>query len=216
MARGDSSDERLTGLSCRWCACPSPTLLSDAEGDLYLTQQQLCAAYILQFLDKLSLNYASAYTLIPDLGLRGQRYSWTASASNFGAVAWAIPTNFLLQKFPVGRYSGVMILIWGILLLCTAAARNFATIFALRFLLGMAEANIAPACMMICSMFYTRKEQPLRMCLFLSMNGAATALGSLIGFGLGHVKSDRVASWQLIFLVIGAVNFLFGFVFVSI
>jgi len=79
----------------------------------------------------------------------------------------------------------------------------------------VAEANIAPANMMLCSMFYTRKEQPFRMCIFLSMNGGATAVGSLIGFGLGHVNSTAVASWQLIFLVIGAVNFLWAFAFVS-
>jgi hypothetical protein len=30
------------------------------------------------------LNYASAYTLIPDLGLEGQRYSWVAAIFNFG------------------------------------------------------------------------------------------------------------------------------------
>ncbi|KAM9888883.1 hypothetical protein OXX69_012975, partial [Metschnikowia pulcherrima] len=39
----------------------------------------LCITYTLQFLDKLSLNYASAYSLKEDLGLAGQRYSWVAA-----------------------------------------------------------------------------------------------------------------------------------------
>lgn len=34
-------------------------------------QEQICITYMIQFLDKLSLNYASAYTLKDDLGLTG-------------------------------------------------------------------------------------------------------------------------------------------------
>lgn len=41
-------------------------------------------------IDKLSLNYASAYSFIPDLGLEGQRYSWVAAIFNFGYLFWAI------------------------------------------------------------------------------------------------------------------------------
>lgn len=41
-------------------------------------------------IDKLSLNYASAYSLIPDLGLEGQRYSWVAAIFNFGYLFWAV------------------------------------------------------------------------------------------------------------------------------
>jgi hypothetical protein len=33
-------------------------------------QNQICITYTIQFLDKLSLNYANAYTLTPDLGLQ--------------------------------------------------------------------------------------------------------------------------------------------------
>lgn len=36
-----------------------------------LTVNQICITYTIQFLDKLSLNYASAYSLKEDLGLTG-------------------------------------------------------------------------------------------------------------------------------------------------
>jgi MFS family permease len=85
----------------------------------------------------------------------------------------------------------------------------------LRFILGMAEANMTPAYMTICSMFYTRQELPLRVFLFVSMNGISTAVGSLIAFGLGHVTSSSLGPWQLIFLVIGSVNCIWAFLFVS-
>src|SRR5690242_11717692 len=169
--------------------------------------------YMIQFLDKLSLNYASAYTLIPDLGLEGQRYSWVAAIFNFGYLFWALPANYLIQRLPVSKYTGTMILTWSILLCCHVAARNYAGILVLRFLLGMFEASISPAIMNIVSMFYTRSEQPLRMCVFLAFNGAATMIGALLGYGLGHAHSPHIKTWQLIFLVIGLINFVWAWVF---
>lgn len=176
----------------------------------------ICITYTIQFLDKLSLNYASAYDLIPDLGLQGQRYSWVAAIFNFGYLFWAIPANLLVQRLPVAKYTGSMIFIWAILLICHIAARNYGGILALRFLLGMFEASISPAIMNICSMFYTRSEQPLRMCIFLAFNGAATMIGALLGFGLGHSHSTALKSWQLIFLTIGCINFVWSVVFLLV
>ena len=77
----------------------------------------------------------------------------------------------------------------------------------------MFEAGISPTCMMICGMFYTREEQPFRMCTFLSFNGIATVVGALLGFGLGHAHSTALASWKLIFLVIGLLNFVWAIFF---
>lgn len=172
-------------------------------------------SFVFQFLDKLSLNYAAAYTLIPDLGLEGQQYSTVASAFAYGNIVWYIPASLLLQRLPVAKYTGTMIGVWGVLLMCCAAAKNFGGMFALRFILGMAESNMTPAYMVICSMFFTRQELSLRLLLFIAMNGLATAGGSLIAFGLGHVHSTAISSWQLIFLVIGGANLLWSMLFVS-
>ena len=61
----------------------------------------LCITYTLQFLDKLSLNYAAAYTLKEDLNLYGQRYSWCAAIFNFGYLAGALPANYVIQNYPL-------------------------------------------------------------------------------------------------------------------
>ncbi|KAL2847951.1 major facilitator superfamily domain-containing protein [Aspergillus pseudodeflectus] len=173
---------------------------------LYLT-------YCIQFLDKLSLNYASAYTLIPDLGLEGQRYSWVAAIFNFGYLAFAIPSNLLIQRLPLAKYMGAVLLLWAGLVVAHVGAKNYAGMLVLRFILGMAEACVSPCMMNFTSMFYKRSEQPLRMAVWLSANGTATMVGALLGFGLGHVHNTSLKSWQLIFLVIGLLNFITGVLF---
>lgn len=59
---------------------------------------------------------------------------------------------------------GVQI-IWGIILICTGLAQNFATLIALRILLGALEAPIVPGNFLILGMWYTRREQPPRTAL---------------------------------------------------
>ncbi|KAL4895709.1 major facilitator superfamily domain-containing protein [Aspergillus ambiguus] len=173
----------------------------------------LYVTYVIQFLDKLSLNYASAYSLIPDLGLEGQRYSWVAAIFNFGYLFWAVPSNLMIQRLPLAKYMGTVLLIWAGLVIAHIGAKNYAGILVLRFLLGMAEACVSPCMMNFTSMFYKRSEQPLRMSLWLSGNGMATMVGALLGFGLGHSHNTSLKSWQLIFLTIGLMNLATGILF---
>ena len=74
----------------------------------------LCITYTMQFLDKLSLNYASAYSLKEDLGLVGQRYAWVAAIFNFGYLFWAMPGNFIIQRVPVGKYVGFLLCMYNL------------------------------------------------------------------------------------------------------
>lgn len=67
-----------------------------------------------------------------------------AAIFNFGYLFWAIPANLLIQKLPVAKYMGGMILIWSVIVIAHIGAKNYAGILVLRFLLGMAEAGVSP------------------------------------------------------------------------
>ncbi|KAK5170521.1 uncharacterized protein LTR77_005109 [Saxophila tyrrhenica] len=176
----------------------------------YTILPAMCLIYLLSFLDKQTLNYSNAYGLQEDLGLKGRDYSWVASVTNIGYVVGSYPSNLALQTLPVGRFVSTMLLLWGGLLMCTVGAKNFAGIMTLRFLLGAAESCIGPAWMLVTAMFWTRDEQPLRMCIWLGCNGISLMLGAGISWGLGHTNNPALESWQLIFLVIGVITFAVG------
>lgn len=173
----------------------------------------LCVTYMLQFLDKLSLNYASAYSLKEDLRLEGNDYSNIAAIFNAGYMVGTIPGNWLIQRVPVAKFTGVSLVLWSAVLIGHVGARKYGDMMALRFLLGLMEAAISPSNMMICGMFYNKQEQPFRMCTFLSMNGVATIVGALLAYGLGHATHSALKPWKLIFLVIGLINFAWAFLF---
>lgn len=70
---------------------------------------------------------------------------------------------------------------WGILLMCEAAVRNFTSLAALRVMSGAFEAIADPAFMLITSQYYTRAEQPNRIASWYLWNGVGVAGGGLIG-----------------------------------
>lgn len=52
-----------------------------------------------------TLSYAAIFGIREDLNLRGTEYNWLSSLFYFGFLAWAFPTNFLLQRLPIGTPS---------------------------------------------------------------------------------------------------------------
>lgn len=100
-------------------------------------------------IDKTTLSYAAIFGIQSDLNLKGTEYSWLSSIFYFGFLVWALPTNFMLQKFPIAKYLGLNIFAWGTFLMLQAAAPSFGALAALRAISGAAEACADPAFMII-------------------------------------------------------------------
>lgn len=123
----------------------------------------LAVCYAFFYIDKTTLSYAAIFGIKKDLNLHGTQYNWLSSLFYFGFLAWAFPTNFLMQRLPIGKYLGVNIFAWGFFLMLQAACNSFATLAVLRVLAGMAESCSDPSFMLITSMWYTRRQQPLKI-----------------------------------------------------
>lgn len=82
------------------------------------------------------------------------------SIFHFGYLMAEFPANVLLQRLPVGRTGFVFAC--GCFTMFQGTASNAATLLVMRFLLGVAEAGIFPGATMLNTMWYSKKEQPLR------------------------------------------------------
>jgi len=65
--------------------------------------------------------------------------------------------------------------------------------------------------MLITSMWYTRRQQPVRIGLWYTANGFGIAMGGLLGFGIGHIRG-ALPSWKYEFIVIGTLCCCWGIV----
>ncbi|KAH2848965.1 hypothetical protein KXW36_006565 [Aspergillus fumigatus] len=176
----------------------------------------LVVIYMLQYLDKNSLNFASVYGLKQGTHLHGQDYAWLGSIFYFGYLIAQYPAGYTLQRLPMGKVLSITTIMWGALLMTTPACHNFAGIAANRFLLGLLEAVVNPGFVLLMSTWYTAKEQPLRLEAYYCTNGIATMFGGkeqdrLIGYAVGHITSG-LPRWMYVFIIFGAVSVATGII----
>ncbi|KAH7129205.1 major facilitator superfamily domain-containing protein [Dactylonectria macrodidyma] len=173
----------------------------------------LLVSYMLQFLDKQSLNFASIMGIIDDLNLVGSRYSWCSSVFYFGYLAFSYPASFLMVRLPLGKYLAGTSLAWAIILVCHAAVQDFKGLLIVRFFLGAAEASISPGFSLITGMWYKREEQPLRHGIWFLGNAIATMFGGLLAFGISHI-GGTFDTWRWLFIIFGLITLVWAVVLV--
>ncbi|KAL5340939.1 major facilitator superfamily domain-containing protein [Aspergillus crustosus] len=172
----------------------------------------LLGAYFFQQLDKSSLSYVSIFGLVEDAKLVGKQYSWLGSILYIAQLVMQPLAALVLVKLPTGKVIAAAIFFWGSSLAIMAACTNFKSLLGLRFCLGAFEAMIAPSCIAVTQMWWRRGEQTWRAALWNAMNGVTAIVGSLFTYGLGHIKSDTLYSYQTIFMLCGLLTVLYSFV----
>ncbi|QPG93971.1 hypothetical protein C2857_003859 [Epichloe festucae Fl1] len=162
--------------------------------------------YFLQILDKSVLGYGATYGLKQDTGLTGNQYSLVGSIAPIAQLAWQPFSSFLIVKVPHRILMPALCLGWGIAQTAMAACHSFGDLMAARFFLGLFEAGCLPLFSIITSQWYRRAEQPIRVAAWYGTNGAATIFAAGLSYGLGHIKSDLLKEWQIIFLFVGLIT----------
>ncbi|KAI0100176.1 major facilitator superfamily transporter allantoate [Nemania sp. FL0031] len=176
----------------------------------------LCLVYGLNFVDKTALSYVSIVGFKTDLNLGVSEYNWVASVFYFGYLIWEWPTNRLLQRLPLAKYSACIVILWGLVLASMAAVKDFKGALAVRFFLGVAEASTNPSTVLFTSQWYTVPEQGIRVSWWVSCVGGSQIIGSAVTYGIvmGTTQNPlAIKAWQLIFLAFGGFTVLIGIIF---
>ncbi|KAF5989871.1 allantoate permease [Fusarium bulbicola] len=170
----------------------------------------MLGTYFCQSLDKGTLGFSSVMGIQEDANLHGQQFSWLGTILYMGVLVGEYPTNFLLQKLPVAKYLATNVFCWGVVIACSAAAKNFASLMVVRFLLGVFESCVQPAFIIMTSMWYTKREQSILTSLWYCMTGVQLMVGGIIAWGVSHYKDGVIFPWQLLFLVLGLLTCVWG------
>ncbi|KAI1133369.1 major facilitator superfamily transporter allantoate [Nemania abortiva] len=219
LAVNNDPDEALKLVTAHAGRVVAPTAKEEAKLlkkiDLHM-MPLMCIVYGMNFIDKTTLSYVSIVGFKTDLNLGVSEYNWVASIFYFGYIIWEWPTNRLLQRLPLAKYSAFNVILWGLILASMAAVKDFKSALAVRFFLGAAEAAITPGLALFTSQWYTIPEQATRVPWWVSFNGWSQVVGGAVAYGIvvgTQHNSLAIKGWQLIFLVFGFLTALVGVVF---
>ncbi|KAG7729687.1 hypothetical protein KL933_000767 [Ogataea haglerorum] len=174
--------------------------------DLFIATNMFLIVF-LEFLDKNSLGFAAVLGLKADTHLAGNDYSNLSSIFYYGYLLGEFISFFLIPKVRIGKFVSISLLVWGALLMCLAACQSFGSLCVVRFLLGVFEACILPAFMIIASLWWKKEEQPLRSTLYF--NTLAGILGGIFAHLIGLIHG-KLATWRILFLIYGAVTVVYA------
>ncbi|KAK9466989.1 major facilitator superfamily domain-containing protein [Lipomyces arxii] len=168
----------------------------------------LCCIYFLQYLDKTLLNYAAVMGIRKNL--TPGEFANLGTIFYVGYIASEPITSYFMQRFPIGKYLGINVALWGAVVACHAACHTYAPLMVVRTLLGILEACVAPSLVLITGMWWTKPEQSRRTGLWYLQIGVAQIVGAAISYGFQHVHSTRLANWQILFLFMGCLTAVVG------
>ncbi|KAF9872857.1 hypothetical protein CkaCkLH20_09720 [Colletotrichum karsti] len=167
----------------------------------------------LQFMDKTSLNYANLFGYQTALGLKGQEFNNLSAMVYAGYFFGQYPCGWLIGRYPAQKVMAVSVLLWGLMVILMTQSRTYSSALGVRFIMGIFEAAVTPGLTLTTGFWYTRREIPLRQCIWYSSLGWGGIIGSYISMGVSKLPVDmKPERWELIFYVLGGATCLWAFV----
>ena len=127
-----------------------------------------------------------------DRGLANSAFFWSYAVLQIPA-GWIVDRYG--SKYPIAFAFGV----WSLLTAVTALTTGFQALFAIRMLLGVAEAVIHPASLCWIRFNFPEKQRGLAIGIFMSGSKFGPAIGAVVAAWL--IESY---GWQLMFVILGA------------
>lgn len=173
-----------------------------------LTNHTQWFCYGVQQTDKTSLGTQAIFGLREDTGLIGQQYSWLTTIFYIAYLCGEFPSNFLLQRWSLGRTLSIYMLCWGVCVFSVAAAQNWAQLMAIRALQGFFECTISPGFVLVVGSWYRTEEHSARALFWQSANAGFGIISSLVMYGIGaHAEAHGgIAPWRGISLFLGSMT----------
>ncbi|KAI0514639.1 putative MFS transporter [Xylaria bambusicola] len=174
--------------------------------NLIYTQAILGSAALFGMTSDLHLSVVNPVTGKTDTS----RLSWATSIFYFGQLVGSYPTTYLLQRFNTRYVLGPAVMIWAVICAATAGVTTWQGLLVQRFFLGFTESIVPTSFMTIVSGYYTQREQSLRQTWWFSGTGWFTIIGSALNYGFAQISSSALRPWQYIYVLAGALTFVFG------
>jgi MFS transporter, ACS family, tartrate transporter len=160
----------------------------------------LTIAYLFNYLDRTSLGFA-ALTMNKQLGLSPGQFGLAAGIFFAGYCTFEIPSNLMLYRFGARRWLARIMISWGIVSAATAFVVGPNSFYALRFLLGIAEAGFFPGVTFFLAAWFPTQFRTRMLAWFL----VGIPLSSLIGGPICGLLLQLdgiwgIAGWQWLFI----------------
>ena len=157
----------------------------------------LFVLFVFSYLDRINIGFAGL-TMGKDLGLTSTMFGLATTLFYVMYVVCGIPSNVMLTIVGARRWIAILMIVWGIASTATLFATGPNSLYALRMLVGIAEAGFLPGLLLYLTFWFPAQYRARANALFMIAMPVTMALGSLaskVGSGCSCWKASRRCCW---------------------
>ncbi|RWA12074.1 hypothetical protein EKO27_g3027 [Xylaria grammica] len=170
-------------------------------------------SYGTQQADKNSLSTQAVFGIREDTGLVGDQFNWLSTSFYISYLVFEAPGNWLMQRVHTGKFLGIAMVLWGVVVLVVAFAENFTHLIVLRSIQGALECTVTPTFLLITGSWYKSREHALRSVIWATSNGGVNIITGVISYAIAeHAQGNPngITAWKAISLFLGALTIVLG------
>jgi MFS family permease len=158
--------------------------------------------YIAAYLDRVNVGFAKLQ-MLGDLKFSETVYGFGAGVFFVGYFLFEVPSNLMLHRIGARRWLARIMISWGIISAAMMFVTTPASFYALRFLLGAAEAGFFPGVIYYLTQWYPAARRGRIVALFMTAVAICSVAGSLISGAIMQTfdGAHGLAGWQWLFLI---------------
>jgi MFS transporter, ACS family, tartrate transporter len=162
----------------------------------------LTIAYIFNYLDRTAIGFA-ALQMNQELGLTATEFGLAGSMFFYSYTLCEVPSNLALYKFGARIWIARIMISWGIVSAGMAFVYDANSLYAMRLLLGVAEAGFFPGIAYFLSAWFPREYRARMLALFLiGIPGSSLVGGPLCTMLLQLDGVFGIAGWKWLFVMV--------------
>ncbi|MFL6027282.1 MAG: MFS transporter, partial [Friedmanniella sp.] len=165
----------------------------------------LLLMYVIAFLDRSNVSFAQKEFEV-SFGISAAAYAFGAGLFFVGYAVFEIPSNILLHKVGARWWLARIMVTWGLVAAAFAFVQGPASFYALRFLLGVAEAGFFPGVILYLTYWVPARHLSRARGYFYMGIALAGILGNPLSGGLLELDGvANIAGYQWMFAVEGLI-----------
>lgn len=164
----------------------------------------ICLLYVLNILDRANVGFARL-AMQDDLGLSQATFDLGYGMFYVGYILFEVPSNLLMRRIGARIWIARIMITWGLVSAATMFARDLWSFYALRILLGIAEAGFFPGIILYLTYWFPDRERAKMTAFFMLAIGVSNVLGNPVsGWIMDHFDGvNGWHGWQWLFLLEG-------------
>ena len=167
--------------------------------------------YVVAQLDRVNVSFA-ILRMKTDLQFSDQVYGLGVAAFYLGYVLFEVPGAIIVERWSARKWIARIMISWGLVTMLSGLVHTAGQFYAVRFLLGLAEASFFPGMIVYLTHWLRLSDRGRAIALFYSAIPVSSVIGAPIAGWLLGVGWHGLAGWRWLFIVEGTPAIVLGFI----